>query len=250
MQLQRRLKREHQMLELLGREAAQHLGTDRGERDGNRRLLARPLEPREIGQPRVVAALAGGSARKAAKSRPAQCRSPLRDGNRSRIFRGELAEVVVADSPAQHRKGDLERVRDGRRRNCCGRSRDSPRGSTAQSPKGRAAPRRRTPCSSRSEATPLPEDQIRPRALRDQRGERGNVRVPLDERRQRAEARDGQRVELPDFLADLRSVIVDEYRAVACVAREMDFADAPLRKARDERARVDARGSSSSRTRC
>src|SRR6187401_329703 len=96
------------------------------------------------------------------------------------------------------------------------------------------------PCMSRSEATHLSQDLVRAPALGDERRKRGNVRVPLDESRQRAEAIHGASVQLPHGIANLRAMVIDEEVATTGVAGEMDFTDAIERQAFDELVRVEA----------
>src|SRR5262245_36185384 len=55
--------------------------------------------------------------------------------------------------------------------------------------------------------------------------EGGNPLVPLDERRDAAEARDGGAIEVPDGVADRVVVRVEEMRAVIGVSGEMELSD-------------------------
>src|SRR5690348_5087105 len=110
-----------------------------------------------------------------------------------------------------------------------------PDGDTAHATESSRSAAANAPCISRSEATHLSQELVRAPTLRDESGERRNVRVPLDERGQSAEAIHGVPIQIPDCVADLRTMVIDEYVTAAGVAREMDFADAIERKAIDER---------------
>src|SRR5689334_25243376 len=96
------------------------------------------------------------------------------------------------------------------------------------------------PCISRSEATHLSQYLVRAPTLCDEGRERRNVGVPLDERGQRAEAVHRVSIQLPDRIADLRPMVVDEHVANTSVAGKMNFADAIDRKSVDEGLRIEA----------
>src|SRR5687768_945282 len=89
-------------------------------------------------------------------------------------------------------------------------------------------------CSSRSEAMHAPEQLVRALRFLDERRERRDVRIPFDERRHRTEPRERGGIQLPDFRADARSVVVDEHVAIASMAREMDLLNGRRRQSRDE----------------
>src|SRR5688572_5116946 len=112
-------------------------------------------------------------------------------------------------------------------------------GRTAQCAEGSRSAAANDRCSSRSEATALPEYQIRSLTFSDQGCERWNIGIPLDECRHGAEARDRQSIKLPHLVADLRAVVVDECRAVSRVTGKMNFSDHPCGQPCNERARVE-----------
>src|SRR5687767_2183689 len=106
-------------------------------------------------------------------------------------------------------------------------------GSTAQATEGSRSAAANERCNSRSDAMPFLQDAPRAMALGHQFGERRNVVVPLDQRGLWAEARDRLAVQLPDFFADLRTMVVDQHAGLARMAGHMDLAHARGRQARD-----------------
>src|SRR5688572_12528212 len=66
-------------------------------------------------------------------------------------------------------------------------------------------------CRSRSDATAFSQDEIRAPGLANQARELGNVRIPLNERGQRAEPLDREAVQLPDLITHRGAMVVHQY---------------------------------------
>src|SRR4051812_8368285 len=113
-------------------------------------------------------------------------------------------------------------------------------GSTEHAAESSLSAAANAPCISRSETTHLSHNLVGAPALGHEGRERWNVRVPFDERGQRAEAIHRVSIQLPDRIANLRTMVIDEHIAGTGVAGQMDLADAIERKSVDEGLGVEA----------
>src|SRR5215471_19615983 len=81
----------------------------------------------------------------------------------------------------------------------------------------------RSDCMSHPRRCPLIQDLLRLRGFRQEYRERRQIRVPFDQRRHRANARERFAVQIPDWTRHRLAVSIDKAQPIAVEACEMDF---------------------------